>query len=95
MPRRKLHARRSPPSEAHDEAAPDAARDWTADEHGRSNASEEFEATVTFVARLLENHRLGGSLEQTARVIVAQLAHTCRFAPRGVPDAHAGPTQQS
>jgi len=59
-------------------------RDWTMDADGRSNSSEEFEAVVVFVARLLQDHRLGVPVEMTARLIVAQLAHTCRMAPRGV-----------
>lgn len=65
-------------------ASPRPRRDWTTDEHGRQNSSEEFEAVVTFVARILESHRLGESLEHTARLIVAQLAHTCRLGPHGV-----------
>lgn len=62
----------------------DTPRDWTTDEHGRANSSEEFQAIVTFVARILASHRLGGTVENTARLIVSQLAHTCRFGPRGV-----------
>jgi hypothetical protein len=55
--------------------------DWTKDPSGRSNASREFLACVDAVATILHSHRLGDSVESTARVIVARLAFERRLAP--------------
>jgi hypothetical protein len=58
-------------------------KDWTTGDDGRSNSSEAFQALVEQVARLLANHRLGDEVRDTARVIVAQLAHVHGLAPTG------------
>jgi hypothetical protein len=57
-------------------------RDWTTGPDGQSNSSDAFEEAVTAVARLLRNHMLGTDVTMTARLIVAQLAHRQRLAPR-------------
>ena len=56
-------------------------RDWTVSANGAVNSSVEFLALVGAVEDILKNHRLGTPLERTARLIVAQLAHTYGLAP--------------
>lgn len=58
-----------------------ATTDWTCDAEGRANASAAFDRVVEAVTGLLRSHRLGGSVEDTARLIVAQLAHVHRLKP--------------
>lgn len=59
--------------------------DWTHDEQGRSNASKEFIRLCRVVECLIRNdaHALiNGHADATARLIMAQLAHTQGMAPR-------------
>jgi hypothetical protein len=62
--------------------------DWTADpETNRSNSSPEFRQLVAEVARLIkaEEHRsLSGRVENTAQLVMAQLAHKHGLAPQKV-----------
>lgn len=59
--------------------------DWTCDERGASNSSEEFDRLVDEVARLI--HANGGSclsptwVRATAGLIMAQLAHRHHIGP--------------
>jgi hypothetical protein len=61
--------------------------DWTRDpETGRSNSSLKFELLVETVAGLIRSdaHTLmSGNAESTARLIMAQLAHVHKLAPKG------------
>lgn len=64
-------------------SVPWAIDDWTVDrETNRCNSSEEFETYVRAVTVILNNHRLGSSPADTARFIMAQLAHVHGLAPR-------------
>lgn len=57
--------------------------DWTVDrETNRCNSSEEFETYVRAVTVILNNHRLASAPADTARFIMAQLAHVHGLAPR-------------
>lgn len=58
--------------------------DWTAGRDGRSNTSPLFEALVLEVARLIRSEAftlLDGRAEDTARLIVARLAHSHGLKP--------------
>lgn len=61
------------------------ATDWTAGPDGRSNSSRRFLDLVERVTRIIRgdaSNLIAGRTEQTARLIVAQLAHAERLAPR-------------
>lgn len=62
---------------------PVATEDWTAKD-GRSNSSDEFEAIAKHVESLIraDAHKLiNGRADDTARLIVAQLAHNLGMRP--------------
>lgn len=54
--------------------------DWT-EFNGRSNSSVAYYRIASAVADILADHRLEDSVESTARLIVAQLAHVHGLAP--------------
>lgn len=59
--------------------------DWTCDERGRSNSSDEYHRLVSEVERLIRSgaHSLiNGDARSVASLIVAQLAHVHGLAPR-------------
>lgn len=59
------------------------ANDWTIDpETHRSNSSPEFLALIDEVARLIRWMHVGDDSRDTARLIMAQLAHVHHLAPR-------------
>lgn len=58
--------------------------DWTQDDEGRSNSSDLFLSLVGEVERLIRNDAhalLNGRVDQTARLVVAQLAHVHGLGP--------------
>jgi hypothetical protein len=58
--------------------------DWTKGRDGRSNTSPLFEALVKEVGRLIRDDAhalLAGRAEETARLIMAQLAHAHGLRP--------------
>jgi hypothetical protein len=55
--------------------------DWTVGRDGCSNTSDAFEIAVLVVSSVLREHRLGGDVPSTARLIMAQLAHNYGFGP--------------
>jgi hypothetical protein len=61
---------------------PDALR-WTVDAEGRTNNSPLFHSIVETVTTILRGHRLGEAPEDTARIIVARLAHSRGLGPVG------------
>jgi hypothetical protein len=59
--------------------------DWTCDSKGRSNSSREFQAICNEVECMIRGEAftlLSGRADQTARLIVAQLAHAHGLAPK-------------
>ena len=65
-------------------------RDWTCDESGHSNSSEQYIDMVVEVARLLRDGGAGVCLSlewarSTARLIVSKLAHEHGMAPADQP----------
>lgn len=57
------------------------ARDWTASRDGRLNSSTAYQEIVRVVAFILDSHRLGDDVTQTARHIVSRLAHEHGMSP--------------
>lgn len=58
--------------------------DWTADEQGRSNSSQEFREIAAVVEEIIRGdaHMLiGGRADATARLIVANLSHRFGMTP--------------
>jgi hypothetical protein len=63
-------------------------RDWTADEHGRSNASPLFEEMCAVVERIIRDGApflIAGRAEVVAGEIMARLAHVHGLAPAPKP----------
>ncbi len=59
-----------------------AEKDWTCDERGFSNSSEEFDRLARDIASVLSDTRLGHDLYATAGLILARLAHVHGLAPK-------------
>lgn len=60
-------------------------RDWTCDKTGRSNSSDKFEELCLDVESMIKggaSSLLHGNAYVVARLIVAQLAHVHKLAPK-------------